>query len=202
MLLESPSISLASHIDTRRYKSTNSPTSPTFATTTMKFTQVCGAAAALFTAASAEVVTVTTVVDQYTTYCPGPTVIAHKNVTYTATTETILTITNCPCTITTTLPPIVPTSAAPKPLPPAPKPEPPAPKPEPPAPAPKPPAPAPQPPAPAPPAPEQSTQPAPEPETPTQVVPTEPVTVPTAAADKAQAGLGALVIAGVAALMA
>lgn len=141
--------------------------------------------------------------------------------TYTATTETILTITSmfpscsskelyadldtdCPCTITTTLPPIVPTSAAPKPLPPAPKPEPPAPKPEPPAPKPQPPAPEPQPPAPAPPAPEQPTQPAPapQPETPTQVVPEEPVTVPTAAADKAQAGLGALVIAGVAALMA
>jgi outer membrane biosynthesis protein TonB len=168
----------------------------------MKFTQFLGPAAALFAAVSAEVVTVTTVVDEYTTYCPGPTVIAHKNVTYTATTETYLTITNCPCTITTTLPPVVPTSQAPapKPLPPAPKPQPapPAPKPQPAPPAPAPPAPA--PPAPQPEKPTTAPAPAPQPETPTQVT-EQPVTVPTAAADKAQAGLGALVIAGVAALM-
>jgi hypothetical protein len=36
----------------------------------MKFTQFLGPAAALFAAVSAEVVTVTTVVDEYTTYCP------------------------------------------------------------------------------------------------------------------------------------
>ncbi|KAK0383605.1 hypothetical protein NLU13_9516 [Sarocladium strictum] len=183
----------------------SSPKQTTLATTAMKFTQFLGPAAALFAAASAEVVTVTTVVDEFTTYCPGPTVIAHKNVTYTATTETHITITNCPCTITTTLPPVVPTSHAPAPLPPAPKPEPapPAPKPAPAPPAPAPPAPAPPAPAPPAPAPEKPTAPAPapQPKTPT-TVPEEPVTVPTAAADKAQAGLGALIIAGVAALMA
>jgi len=42
----------------------------------------------------------TEVVTEYTTYCPGPTEITHGGVTYTATSETTLTITNCPCTIT------------------------------------------------------------------------------------------------------
>ncbi|CAM1508250.1 Fc.00g050980.m01.CDS01 [Cosmosporella sp. VM-42] len=43
---------------------------------------------------------ITVVTTDYTTYCPSPTTFIHKNATYTATTETILTITNCPCTIT------------------------------------------------------------------------------------------------------
>jgi len=42
----------------------------------------------------------TEVVTEYTTYCPGPTEITHGGITYTATSETTLTITNCPCTIT------------------------------------------------------------------------------------------------------
>jgi len=42
----------------------------------------------------------TEVVTEYTTYCPGATEITYGGQTYTATSETTLTITNCPCTIT------------------------------------------------------------------------------------------------------
>lgn len=45
----------------------------------------------------------TTVVSYFTTICPLPTVITYSSVCYTATTAgQTLTITNCPCTITTT----------------------------------------------------------------------------------------------------
>ncbi len=40
------------------------------------------------------------IVTAYTTYCPGPTTVVANNVTYTVTSATTLTITNCPCTIT------------------------------------------------------------------------------------------------------
>ncbi|KAI2608624.1 uncharacterized protein GGS25DRAFT_491033 [Hypoxylon fragiforme] len=54
----------------------------------------------------------TTVVEtDYTTYCPSATTFAWKNVTYTATTETTLTITNCPCTVTYSQPPPVTTTS-------------------------------------------------------------------------------------------
>lgn len=42
--------------------------------------------------------------DYYTTYCPQPTTVVQKNVTYTVHSATTLTITNCPCTLTTTVP--------------------------------------------------------------------------------------------------
>jgi hypothetical protein len=42
----------------------------------------------------------TEVVTEYTTYCPGPTMITHSDQTYTVTEATTLTITNCPCTVT------------------------------------------------------------------------------------------------------
>ncbi|KAI6783025.1 uncharacterized protein J7T54_002187 [Emericellopsis cladophorae] len=58
------------------------------------------------------VATVTVVTTDYELYCPGPTTFIHKNATYTATTETTLTITNCPCTITTVLPPAVTTTVS------------------------------------------------------------------------------------------
>ncbi|KAK7969452.1 clock-controlled 6 (CCG-6) [Apiospora saccharicola] len=49
---------------------------------------------------SAPVVKYTTeVVNQYTTYCPGPTTITHGTKTYTVTAPTTLTITDCPCTV-------------------------------------------------------------------------------------------------------
>ncbi|KAK0384614.1 hypothetical protein NLU13_8700 [Sarocladium strictum] len=44
---------------------------------------------------------VTTVVTGYTTYCAGPTSIVHGNKTITVTGATTLTVTDCPCTITT-----------------------------------------------------------------------------------------------------
>ncbi|KAK8089877.1 Clock-controlled protein 6 [Apiospora hydei] len=51
----------------------------------------------------------TEVVNQYTTYCPGPTQITHGTKTYTVTAPTTLTITDCPCTVSkpvyTTSPP-------------------------------------------------------------------------------------------------
>ncbi|KAH8805897.1 clock-controlled protein 6 [Xylogone sp. PMI_703] len=49
--------------------------------------------------------TITT--DIYTTVCPSPTSIVVGNQTYTVTESTTLTITNCPCTIST---PVVPTT--------------------------------------------------------------------------------------------
>jgi len=58
------------------------------------------------------VATVTVVTTDYEFYCPGPTTFIHKNATYTATTETTITITNCPCTITTVLPPPVTTTVS------------------------------------------------------------------------------------------
>jgi hypothetical protein len=49
-------------------------------------------------------VTTTIVVNSFVTYCPRPTVITHKDHCYTAKTPGPLTITNCPCTITTVSP--------------------------------------------------------------------------------------------------
>lgn len=40
------------------------------------------------------------IVKSYTTWCPGPTVIVVNKQSYTAKGPTMLTITNCPCTIT------------------------------------------------------------------------------------------------------
>ncbi|KAF4430915.1 Cell wall SED1, partial [Fusarium acutatum] len=42
---------------------------------------------------------VTTITSDYSFYCPEPTTFHHKNLTYTATEPTYLTITNCPCTV-------------------------------------------------------------------------------------------------------
>ncbi|CAI4038620.1 hypothetical protein SMKI_05G2320 [Saccharomyces mikatae IFO 1815] len=39
------------------------------------------------------------VVSKFTTYCPEPTTFVTNNATYTVTAPTILTVTNCPCTI-------------------------------------------------------------------------------------------------------
>jgi hypothetical protein len=55
-------------------------------------------------------VTTTTVVTAYTTYCPGPTHIVHNNKTITVTGATTLTVTDCPCTITTHIKPAQPTA--------------------------------------------------------------------------------------------
>lgn len=46
-------------------------------------------------------ITTTIVVNSFVTYCPVPTVITWKDVCYTAKTPGPVTITNCPCTITT-----------------------------------------------------------------------------------------------------
>lgn len=50
------------------------------------------------------VTTVTTVVAAITTWCPEPTLITHNQKTYTVTAATTLTITDCPCTLTTVVP--------------------------------------------------------------------------------------------------
>ncbi|ROV99630.1 hypothetical protein VSDG_03127 [Cytospora chrysosperma] len=42
------------------------------------------------------------VVDSFTTWCPKATVLTYEHEYYTATEPTMLTVTNCPCTITTT----------------------------------------------------------------------------------------------------
>merc|ERR1711964_946389 len=49
-------------------------------------------------------VTTTEIVKTYTTYCPAPTTVVQGNHTYTVTEATTLTITDCPCTATTTYP--------------------------------------------------------------------------------------------------
>ena len=49
-------------------------------------------------------VTTTVVVDSYTTYCPAATMITQGKQTYTVTAPGTVTITNCPCTVVTTVP--------------------------------------------------------------------------------------------------
>jgi hypothetical protein len=82
----------------------------------MQFTNIIASAAVLFTTTAlaatpvpmstpitTEVYTVTTTyTSDYVFYCPSATVFTHKNATYTATSATWLTITNCPCTVTYT----------------------------------------------------------------------------------------------------
>lgn len=46
-------------------------------------------------------ITTTIVVNSFVTYCPEPTVFTWKDVCYTAKTPGPVTVTNCPCTITT-----------------------------------------------------------------------------------------------------
>ncbi|KAI9851734.1 MAG: hypothetical protein M1838_002949 [Thelocarpon superellum] len=58
----------------------------------------------------------TDVVTSFTTYCPASTTLTHNGVTYTVSSATTLTITNCPCTITkpvSTPVPVAPVSVAP-----------------------------------------------------------------------------------------
>ena len=50
-------------------------------------------------AMSGEVVTTTKVVSVYTTYCPEATTVEMNGKTYTASSATTITITDCPCTI-------------------------------------------------------------------------------------------------------
>jgi len=50
------------------------------------------------------VTVVTDVVTSFTTYCPAATTFAINNSTYTVSSATTLTITNCPCTLTSTVP--------------------------------------------------------------------------------------------------
>lgn len=91
----------------------------------MRFS-VIAAAAALAAGANAysNATYVTEVVTAYTTYCPEPTKITHGGKTYTITSATTLTITDCPggCTVTK---PVAPTSTPVAPIytPPAGKPE-------------------------------------------------------------------------------
>ncbi|KAM5342453.1 hypothetical protein ACJ41O_013419 [Fusarium nematophilum] len=178
-----------------------------------------------YTGKAAETI-VTTVTDNYVFYCPEPTKYVHKNVTYTATTATFLTITNCPCTVTytqypqPTYPPVVKTTMhgdktevvtyPPPVVPPTPGkpiyPPPPPGKPAPPAPG-----------LPSPPPPVQPVNPVSPPPLPpatgpaTTVAPAQPSrTVPAAVPSAAggpnaggnpKAGMGALVVAGVAAMV-
>ncbi|KAI0380812.1 hypothetical protein F5Y04DRAFT_256766 [Hypomontagnella monticulosa] len=83
----------------------------------MRLIQILAPAAGLFAAAKAwgetGVVWTTVVETDYTTYCPSPTTFAWHNVTYTATSETTITITNCPCTVTYSQPPPVTTTSYP-----------------------------------------------------------------------------------------
>ncbi|GKT50344.1 clock-controlled protein 6 [Colletotrichum spaethianum] len=66
----------------------------------MKFSAAALVLAASGAMAHKNVTYVTEVVSAYTTWCPGPTVITHADKTYTITSATTLTITDCPCTVT------------------------------------------------------------------------------------------------------
>ncbi|TQN64539.1 Clock-controlled protein 6 [Colletotrichum shisoi] len=75
----------------------------------MKFSQLVSAAGLVTCAQAggtdARTIYTAVITTAYETYCPSPTTFIHQNVTYTATSATTLTITNCPCTITTHQPP-------------------------------------------------------------------------------------------------
>ncbi|KAM0333005.1 hypothetical protein ACHAQA_001662 [Verticillium albo-atrum] len=77
----------------------------------MRLIQLLAPVAGLLSVASAaaydyeDVVYTTVVTTAYETYCPLPTTFGYKNVTYTVTTPTTVTITNCPCTIIESQPP-------------------------------------------------------------------------------------------------
>ncbi|KAF2227241.1 hypothetical protein BDZ85DRAFT_988 [Elsinoe ampelina] len=45
-------------------------------------------------------VSITEVVQSFTTFCPGPTTLVYNGQSYVATGPTVLTVTNCPCTVT------------------------------------------------------------------------------------------------------
>ncbi|KAH7252291.1 hypothetical protein BKA59DRAFT_453515 [Fusarium tricinctum] len=155
---------------------------------------------------------VATVTSDYSFYCPEPTAFSHGGVTYTVTEPMYVTITNCPCEVTLTQnpkspeAPFVPTAPPGPPQVTAPKPGPPLPPPEKPASPPT----APEKPAPPPPPPQVTAPkpaPAPAPEQPAtrppppQAPPTgTAISVPSAAANKANGNLGALLVAGAAAL--
>ncbi|KAK2034659.1 mmc protein [Colletotrichum zoysiae] len=66
----------------------------------MKFSAAALVLAATGALAHKNVTYVTEVVSSYTTYCPAATVITHGDKTYTVTSATTLTITDCPCTVT------------------------------------------------------------------------------------------------------
>ncbi|KAH6964131.1 hypothetical protein HG530_003408 [Fusarium avenaceum] len=140
---------------------------------------------------------VATVTSDYSFYCSEPTAFSHGGVTYTVNEPMYVTITNCPCEVTLTQNPKSPEVSIVPPGPPAPPPQVTAPKPGPPLP-PPPPTPEKPGPPPPPPAPEQPAVGPPPP----QVPPTGTAVsaVPSAAANKANGNLGALLVAGVAAL--
>ncbi|ODQ63589.1 hypothetical protein NADFUDRAFT_53252 [Nadsonia fulvescens var. elongata DSM 6958] len=74
-----------------------------FSTVAISAAAVAGASAA-YTNVTLSDVTVTKVVTALTTYCPEPTTLVHGNKTYTVTAPTTLTITDCPCTLTSVIP--------------------------------------------------------------------------------------------------
>ncbi|PSR87290.1 hypothetical protein BD289DRAFT_344406, partial [Coniella lustricola] len=62
---------------------------------------ILAAAAGVYAQSAASNVSYTTeIVTAVTTYCPEATVFAHAGTTYSVTSATTLTITDCPCTIT------------------------------------------------------------------------------------------------------
>ncbi|MCJ1324984.1 hypothetical protein MMC10_001646 [Thelotrema lepadinum] len=69
---------------------------------TLAFALVAGASAGEHhhSSAASNVTYTTEVVTAFTTFCPGATTLTHLGSTYTVTSATTLTITNCPCTIT------------------------------------------------------------------------------------------------------
>ncbi|KAI0011109.1 hypothetical protein F4779DRAFT_575031 [Xylariaceae sp. FL0662B] len=87
----------------------------------MKLIQILAPIAGLLAAVNADddddhesTIWTTVYTTDFTTYCPSPTTFAWKNVTYTATTATTITITNCPCTITYSQPPPITTTSCPE----------------------------------------------------------------------------------------
>jgi len=65
----------------------------------MKFLAVAALVGAAAAAMHGNVTYTTEVVTAYTTYCPEATTLTYANKTYTITSATTLTITDCPCTV-------------------------------------------------------------------------------------------------------
>lgn len=68
------------------------------------YTSSSAAPSTMSSAAAPAMVTVTSVVESFVTYCPEATAITTNGNTYTAPAGGYITVTNCPCTITTTVP--------------------------------------------------------------------------------------------------
>ncbi|KAF2458450.1 Ser-Thr-rich glycosyl-phosphatidyl-inositol-anchored membrane family-domain-containing protein [Lineolata rhizophorae] len=79
--------------------SSSSSSSGVASSTTVASSSVAESSTSMSTSESSDTY-VTEVVTAFTTFCPGPTSVVVNNFTYTVTESTMLTVTDCPCTVT------------------------------------------------------------------------------------------------------